>query len=346
MPWCCWPVPDPTLDLPRAWGGVAGSGRLRAEPEDFRVEEVLGFKPSGEGEHLLLRVRKRNLNTVEVARRIARGLGVRSREVSWAGLKDRNAVTVQTFSVHLPGRADPDLSVLEDDRLAVLSAARHHRKLRRGALRGNRFRIRVRGFRGDTGLLAERLQRIGEAGAPNWFGSQRFGRDGGNLDRALALFRGELRRVPREQRAIWLSAARAFLFNRVLAERVDRGDWNRVLPGEVLQPEGSSAQFRAGEDDTLERRLAVGEVHPTGPLWGRVGRCLLPEGEAGALESAALAEMAEWCVGLERAGLEMDRRALRVMVKELEWSREGDDLVVAFFLGKGSYATAVLREIL
>jgi len=338
-------VADPTFDLPRAWGGVAGSGRLRAAPEDFRVEEMLGFEPSGEGEHLLLRVRKRNLNTVEAARRIARAAGVRPREVSWAGLKDRNAVAVQTFSVHLPGRADPDLSALEDDRLAVLSAARHHRKLRRGALRGNRFLIRVRGFRGDPDLLAERLQRIGEAGAPNWFGSQRFGREGGNLDRALALFRGEQRRVPREQRAIWLSAARAFLFNLVLAERVARGDWNRALPGEVLQPEGSRAQFRAEGDDTLERRLAAGEVHPTGPLWGRAGSCLLPEGEAAARESAALAETAPWREGLERAGLEMDRRALRVQVRELEWALEGDDLVVAFFLGKGSYATAVLREV-
>ncbi len=336
---------DPTLDLPRAWGGVAGSGRLRAEPEDFRVEEVPGFEPSGEGEHLLLRVRKRNLDTPDAARRIARVAGVPVRHVSWAGLKDRNAVTVQTFSVHLPGRADPDLSALEDDRLAVLSTARHHRKLRRGALRGNRFRIRVRGFRGDADLLAERLQCVGEAGAPNWFGSQRFGREGGNLDRALALFRGEPRRVPREARAIRLSAARAFLFNRVLAERVARGDWNRALPGEVLQLEGRRARFLAGDDDTLDRRLAAGEVHPTGPLWGRAGRCLLPEGEAGALESAALAEMAEWREGLERAGLEMDRRPLRVMVKELEWSLEGDDLVVTFFLGKGSYATAVLREL-
>lgn len=337
---------DPTLDLPRAWGGVAGRAELRSVPEDFRVEEVLGFEPSGEGEHLFLRVRKRDLNTAEVGRRIARVAGVRPRDVSYAGLKDRRAVTTQTFSVHLPGRADPDLSGLEDDRLEVLSADRHHRKLRRGALRGNRFRIRLRGFSGDAGLLGERLHCIAESGVPNYFGSQRFGREGGNLEGALGLFRGGRRRVPREQRSIWLSAARAFLFNRVLAERVARGDWNRPLPGEVLQPEGSNAQFRADGDDSLESRLASGEVHPTGPLWGRKGRCLLPEGEAAELESAALDGHAEWREGLEEAGLEMDRRALRMRVAELEWSLEGGDLVVAFFLGKGSYATVVLREIL
>jgi len=289
---------------------------------------------------------KRELNTAEVARQLARVANLRPRDVSYAGLKDRMAVTTQTFSLHLPGRPDPDLGALEDGKVRILAATRHHRKLRRGALRGNRFRLRIRRFHGDGELLAQRLATIAAEGVPNYFGSQRFGRGGGNLQRAEALFRGELRRVKREQRSIWLSAARALLFNRVLAERVQAGNWNRWLPGEVLQREGSQAQFPESGEEALAPRLASREVHPTGPLWGRSGRSLEPEAEAAALEARVLAPLDFWKQGLERAGLEMDRRPLRLLVHELEWSLQKDELVLGFRLGKGSYATAVLRELI
>ena len=322
---------DPTLDLPFAWGGPAGAGVIRSVPEDFEVVEELGFEPSGTGEHLLVTLVKRELNTAEVARQLARVAGLRPRDVSFAGLKDRMAVTTQTFSLHLPGRPDPDLGELEDGKIRVLAAARHHRKLRRGALRGNRFRLRVRHFRGDGQPLGQRLEAIAAGGVPNYFGAQRFGREGNNLQRAEALFKGELRRVKREQRGIWLSAARSWLFNAVLAERVRAGNWNRRVPGDVLQPEGSRAQFREAEEAAPDPRLEAGEVHPTGPLWGRAGRSLEPEGEAAALEACVLEPLDFWKQGLERAGLEMDRRPLRLCVHDLEWSLQGDELVLLGF---------------
>ncbi|HIE56574.1 MAG TPA: tRNA pseudouridine(13) synthase TruD, partial [Chromatiaceae bacterium] len=173
----------------------------------------------------------------------------------------------------------------------------------------------------------------------------RFGREGGNLERARALFAGTQRLVRREQRSIWLSAARSWLFNRVLAERVRQGNWNRLVPGDVFQLEGSRAQFRAEEEAEVTLRLAQGQVHPTGPLWGRPGRSLLPDGEAALLESRVLEDQEEWCNGLVRAGLEMDRRALRMQVRELAWTLEGGCLELTFGLQKGSYATSLLREL-
>ena len=337
---------DPVVTLPRAWGGPAGSGSLRVTPEDFQVVEDLGLEPSGAGEHVLLKIRKRNLNTLEVARHIARLAGVRPRDVSYAGLKDRVAVTTQTFSVYLPGKADPDWKALEGDNLRVIEAARHHRKLRRGTLRGNRFHLRIPDFHGDAGLLSERLEQIAGNGVPNYFGSQRFGREGSNLQRAQALFAGELKKVRRDKRGIWLSAARSWLFNLVLAERVRQGNWNQLLEGDVMQLAAGSGQFRAEGDENLIERLQRQEVHVTGPLCGRPSRALEPEGAAMELESSVLSGHSSWIHGLRRFGLDADRRALRMPVQALEWNRDGSVLELNFFLPPGSYATVVVRELL
>ena len=340
-------MPDPTLDLPCAWGGPAGQGVLRASAADFQVTEDLGITPTGTGEHVFLKVRKSNLNTSEVASHIARVAGVRPRDVSYAGLKDRVAVTTQTFSVHLPGTAEPDWGELEGENLQVLDATRHHRKLRRGALRGNAFLLRVRQFSGDTSLLQERLQQITEAGVPNYFGAQRFGRGGGNLQRAQALFEGKIRKVRRDKRSIWLSAARSWLFNKVLARRVLEDNWNQVLPGDVMQVAGGRGQFLAeNEDATLIDRLKRQEVHVTGPLYGRPGRSLQPHAQAGELEQSVLSASAGWLHGLERFGLEADRRALGLRVEDLQWQLRENVLELRFFLDRGAYATVVARELL
>ncbi len=345
MRWfCC--MSDPVADLPRAWGGVAGSGILRSCPEDFEVIEDLGLEPSGEGEHVFLKIRKRNLNTVEVAGHIARVAAVRSRDVSYAGLKDRRALVTQTFSVHLPGKADPDWRVLEGDNLKVLDAQRHHRKLRRGALRGNRFRLRIRDFQGDPVLLDERLGQLANGGAPNYFGSQRFGRDGGNLQHAQALFAGERKKVRRNKRSIWLSAARSWLFNQVLAERVRQGSWNALLEGDVLQLARGRGQFQAEMDEHLQERLRALEVHVTGPLCGKPGRSLAPRGIAGNLEKQLLAGHDAWIKGLERLGLEADRRALRMSVHALRAEHLGTTVQLEFGLPAGSYATVLVRELI
>ncbi len=332
-------------ELPHAFGGPAGAGQLRVEPEDFVVREQPICAPDGAGEHVWLWVRKRNANTEWVARQLARCAGVTPREVSYAGLKDRRAVTEQGYSVQLPGKADPDWAAARIEGVEILRAVRHSRKLKRGALRGNAFEIRIRGVTAERGALESRLEAVAARGMPNYFGEQRFGRDGGNLAAALAMLRGEGPRVQKHERGLYLSAARSFLFNQVLAARVCDGSWERALPGDALQLDGRRAWFVPETVDAeIEARVRVLDVHPTGPLWGRGEP--VTRADARALEDACLAGYQDTCAGLARAGLEQDRRALRVRVQDLAWSWETEDrLLLRFALPPGSYATALLREL-
>lgn len=339
------PVYSALPDWPRALDAPEASARVRACAEDFRVDELRDGGPDGEGEHLLLHIRKRNRNTEEVARALARHAGVPARDVGFCGLKDRVAVTSQWFSVWLPGRPDPDWSPILGDDLELLGQARSRRKLQRGGLRGNRFTLLLRDVEGGRMALEERLAVVAEQGVPNYFGEQRFGSGGGNLAAAAAMFAG--RRVKgRHRRGLYLSAARSFLFNEVLAARVADGSWRRALPGEVLLLAGSRSFFVAEDlDDGIQARLASGDVMPSGPLWGR-GE-LPTKGEARAVEAAALAAHAALREGLEEAGLRQERRALRLPVAELQWQwlGGGRDLRLCFSLPAGSYATALLREL-
>ena len=335
-----------STDLPYAFGGPAGIGQLRVEPEDFVVRELPVCEPDGAGEHVWLWVRKRNANTDWVARQLARFAGVTPREVSYAGLKDRHAVTEQWFSIQLPGKADPDWTAAQIEGVEILRAVRHSRKLKRGALRGNAFEIRIRAYSGARAVVEARLRAIAASGMPNYFGTQRFGRDGGNLAAAAAMLRGEGPRIDRHVRGLYLSAARSHLFNQVLAARVRDGSWERALAGDALQLDGRRAWFIADAADSgIEPRVRELDVHPTGPLWGR--GVLATQDTARAFEETCLEPLHDWCAGLERAGLEQDRRALRVRVSELSWEWIGTDvLMVRFSLPAGSYATAVLRELI
>jgi tRNA pseudouridine13 synthase len=338
---------DPVRDLPFAHGGPVLEGLLRLRPEDFVVEEVLGYGPSGEGEHVWIRLRKRRRNTLEVARALAGLAGVPVSAVGFAGLKDREALTTQHFSVQLPGRQEPDWNLLADADLELLEVQRHHRKIRRGSLRGNRFRLRIGQVAGDRDLAEAQLLRIAQAGVPNYFGEQRFGRGGENLPRAARLLRGEVRVKGREQRGLLLSAARSHLFNQVLAARVAGGTWDKSLAGDVLQLAGSERQFMFDpEDATLAQRIAQLDVHPGGPLCGRAGHALQPALDALALEQAVLADWSDWIAGLERLGVEADRRPLRLVVGDMAWDWADGALQLAFELPAGAYATAVARELL
>ncbi|GAB2610168.1 tRNA pseudouridine(13) synthase TruD [Novilysobacter erysipheiresistens] len=328
--------------------------RIRTTPEDFRVEELPGFEPSGSGEHLLLTIEKRGINTAFAARRIAEWAGVGEMAIGYAGLKDRHAVTRQRFSVHLPKKVAPDLSLLDsedgDERLRVVDHAWHSRKLPRGALAGNRFVLVLREVQGERKAIESRLRMIGERGVPNYFGEQRFGRGGDNLGAALSMFAG--RRVGREQRGMLLSAARSELFNRVLGQRVAAGNWDAnggdgTLDGEVWMLDGSRSVFGPEPfTETLAQRLASFDIHPTGPLWGRGG--LRSSTAVQALELAALAddESARLRAGLEAAGLKQERRSLRLRPADLAWSWLADDVLeLAFALPAGTYATVVLAEL-
>ncbi len=334
----------PLAELPHAFGAPPLSGHLRTTTADFQVDEVLGFEPDGEGEHALLLVRKIGLNTDELARQLARHAGLRPRDVGYCGLKDRNAVTSQWFSLGLAGRQEPDWTALNSERIQVLEVHRHRRKLRRGTARGNRFRIGVADVVGEREAAEECLATLRKQGAPNYFGEQRFGRDYGNLERAEQLFQGTLKRVNPHLRGLYLSAARSQIFNELLARRVRAGSWNRVLAGDLMQLEGSRSWFPVVEPDAaIEQRVGEGDIHPTGPLWGRG---VVPSSGAVAAEEQELAEhFTPWCRGLERFGLKQERRALRMPLHELEWAWGDASLEVEFRLPSGCFATSVLREL-
>ncbi|VXB81089.1 pseudoruidine synthase [Luteimonas sp. 9C] len=338
---------------PTAHGAPVLSAKIRQHPSDFRVDEIDGFEASGAGEHLLLTIEKTGMNTAFVARLLAQWADVDGRAVGYAGLKDRHALTTQRFSVQLPGRDAPDIAALEalasghGQSLRVLAQARHSRKLPRGALAGNRFVLTLRDVVGDAAAIDARLETIAACGVPNYFGEQRFGHDGGNIDKALRMFAAPRRRMDREQRAMLLSAARSALFNRVLAARVDAGDWDTGLDGEVWMLDGSRSVFGPEPANTeLAARTAAHDIHPTAPLWGRGP--LRSTGLALARETAALADAQALALrdGLETAGLSQERRATRLRPGGLEWTwPSADRLQLAFVLPAGCYATAVLAEL-
>jgi len=332
-------------DWPRAWGEPPVSALLRASPADFRVEEDLGFEPeAGAGEHVWLWVEKENLNTVDAAARLARFAGLRERDISYAGLKDKRAITRQWFSLHLLNR-DIDWSAWSDPALRIERVLRHHRKLRRGAHRGNRFELVLRDVQGDLGAFAERLVTIGRDGAPNYFGEQRFGRDGRNLDGARRWIARSCPRLPRHQLSLYLSSLRSYLFNRVLAERVADGSWRTALEGEVFMLAGSGSVFQDTVDDALRARLERADLSLTGPLPGRAAG-LAPQAAVAALESSCLEAEAELIEALARAGVDAARRALRVVPGDWTCERSGErDWRLGFSLPKGCFATALVREL-
>ncbi len=314
------------LEPPRAYPELGSSASIRSRAEDFRVDEELGFEPAGFGEHLYLQVRKRQANTRWVAQQLASHYAVRHEDVGYAGLKDRHAVTTQWFSVRDPGHARHERIALAD--VEVLRVERHARKLRPGAHRSNRFHLTLRDATFDDRVEA-RLVSIARHGVPNYFGPQRFGRNGQTLIQAVTWLAGGRSRGSYSKeygrsfkRGLYLSAARAWLFNRVLAMRVRNDSWRMPLDGDVL--EGSA---------------------PTGPLWGR-GRSSA-RGKAAQLEESALADIDDVRHALEHVGLMQQRRSLVLIPENLRYARECDDVFsLRFELPPGGYATVVLRELM
>ncbi len=329
---------------PRAHGEPCGQAVLKAIAEDFQVDEVLDIALSGVGEHLWLWVEKRELNTEDAARRLARAAGVPLRAISYAGLKDRQALTRQWFSLHLPGKTDPDLGAAESDQLRILSRTRHSRKLQRGAHAANGFTLRLTGLQANREQMDARLQVIAAQGIPNYFGLQRFGFEGGNLAHARhCVERGTLPEQ-RNARSRVLSAARSYLFNQVLAARVADGSWQRAQPGDLLAFTDSRSFFAAGEAECSDPRLAALDLHPTGPLWGEGPS---PTGEATfALEQRIGETEAPLAAWLAEAGMAHERRILRLPISGLTWHYPGSDILqLEFVLPAGCFATALVREL-
>lgn len=328
--------------LPCAHGGPPLHGRLKLEASDFRVIERLGFAASGHGEHDLIEIEKTGANTPWVGQQLARHAGVDGRAVGWAGLKDRHGCTRQSFSVQTPGR-QVDWSSLAVPGVTVLGVARHDRKLRIGALRGNAFEIRLRELEGAQDVAEQRLLAIRDHGFPNYFGPQRFGRQGHNLDLAAALLGG--RRLDPERRGYALSAARSALYNAILAQRVSAQNWDRLLDGDVCQLDGSASIFGPITlDDTLTRRCAEFDLHPTAALWG-LGE-LRSAGPVAALEQAEAEAHADWTRLLQQHGLKQERRATRARATGLQWEWLEGALLLRFELPPGCYATSLIRELM
>lgn len=334
------------LDLlgPRATGQSLGSAVLKAVAEDFQVDEVLDIPLSGQGEHLWLWVEKRDLNTEEAARRLARAAGVPVRSISYAGLKDRQALTRQWFSLHLPGKADPDLARAQDDTLRILKQVRHQRKLQRGAHSANGFTLRLTALAADRQALDARLEQLKQQGVPNYFGTQRFGHGGGNVQDAQDWAARRALPEQRNVRSRLLSAARSYLFNQLLAARVADGSWQRAQVGDLLAFTDSRSFFQAGEQECCDPRLSILDLHPTGPLWGQGPS---PAADATcALETAIGERHAALCQWLADAGMDHERRILRLPIGGLTWHYpEPDILQLEFVLPAGCFATVVVREL-
>lgn len=326
-------------------GAPVISAHFKAEPEDFVVREWLGFEADGEGDHMLLTVRKRGANTLWVAKQLARFAKADVRDVGFAGLKDRQAVTEQAYTLPSKHLQPNDWIGFTGEGFEVMGAVRQRRKLRRGAHKGNDFEIVLRDVQGDRDALLQRLQQLKELGAPNYFGPQRFGHDGYNLRMADDwLVQGnEIR--DRVQRGFALSAARSLIFNAVLQARIEHGTWQQLLPGDLANLNGSNSVFAvAAVDETLRRRCAEFDVHPTGPLWG--SGALRVTGAIAELETRVGEQYVALATGLASAGLEQERRALRVWVQNLTWTLEESRLILKFRLHRGAFATAVLAELL
>lgn len=330
------------------YGKPESTGLLRSEMSDFKVYEKLPFLPCGEGEHLFIHVKKTGANTLFVARELAKYFQVKEQLVSYAGLKDRFAVTEQWFGIHVPGKQEYCLDDLNIEGVEVLSYKRHNKKLRTGALLGNKFEITLREVT-SIKALTERWQQIVEQGVPNYFGEQRFGIEGGNMERALSLFSGQ-KVKDKKKRGIYLSAARSHVFNSVVNERIKQSDFDNVVVGDVLMLAGTQSVFKVEElDNTIKQRLIEKDVDITAPMWG-AGE-LMTTGEPRLLEESIAENNQEFCQGLPRFGLKQERRRIRINVSdtdlELLAENEGNSSVrVSFFLPAGCYATTILRELL
>ncbi|HFD8275718.1 TPA: tRNA pseudouridine(13) synthase TruD [Raoultella ornithinolytica] len=327
-------------------GKPQGQGILKANPEDFVVVEDLGFAPDGEGEHLLVRILKTDCNTRFVADALAKFLKIHAREVSFAGQKDKHAVTEQWLCARLPGKEMPDLSKFQLEGCQVLEYARHKRKLRLGALKGNQFTLILREI-SDRDEVERRLQAVAAQGVPNYFGAQRFGIGGSNLLGALRWAESGAPLRDRNKRSFWLSAARSGLFNQQVSIRLKKPEFNQVVDGDALQLAGRGSWFVATPEERAQlqervdnRELMITAALPGSGEWGS-------QREALAAEQAAVAEETQLQALLVREKVEAARRAMLLYPQQMSWNWWDDVTVeLRFWLPAGSFATSVVRELI
>jgi len=338
------PLPYLSADLP----GIGGVIRVR--DEDFAVDEVPAYPASGTGDHVFVHIEKRGLTTPAATQAIARSLHIADRDIGVAGLKDRHAVTRQWLS--LPPPITPEMArAIEVPGVTILDAVRHGHKLRTGHVRGNRFVLRVRDVGPDAAARARAILAVlGAApGAPNWYGEQRFGRDGANAARGRELLTGATPRGKRDRRLdrLMISALQSELFNTWLRARMTDGLYRRALAGDLLHKR-AGGMFACTEPDVDTARLLAGELAITGPMFGDAMRAATEGSEAAAREVTILAGagLTPESFHAVRAIAEGTRRDATVEVTDASVTEEPGAVVIGFTLPGGAYATAVMREIM
>ena len=365
-----------TAHLPQPTQQPLKQASYKACATDFVVNEILPLDFSGEGEHLWLHIQKSGMNTAYLAKLLSEWAEIPLRDVGYSGLKDRHALTTQWFSLRIPKKQLPasefaPLDVTEHESVTILAQQWHNKKLNRGTHKANEFVITLRNIQFastneesteafDKQSVEQHLKHIAESGVPNYFGPQRFGRNGNNIREALALFarplpdsrpqpkKSKRKRAPREQNTMELSAARSLIFNEILAARVRDDSWNEGLTGEVFNLDGSGSIFTSEEvDETLRARLASGDIHPTGVLWG-VGNDKV-SGAAAAVENETVQNsplLRQLATGLEKRDIKAQRRPLRLPIAAMSWEWSDEQtLVLSFTLTTGSFATSVLASL-
>ncbi len=375
-------IPDKDYSFSRVYPLLNLTATIKSVAEDFIVEENVSIEMSGEGEHCWIYLKKRHCNTDWIAERLAKYCGVKRMAVSYAGLKDRRAVTSQWFSIQLPGLPTPDWDVFEasfsedasegmpedlpedmtdnvsknnyQESVKILQCFRHNRKLQRGALNSNSFSIILRDLN-DTSeqafdRLVQRCQTIAEQGVPNYFGLQRFGRHYNNLDQAVKMFSNPRYKLAKSKRGMYLSAARSWMFNCILSARIEQNVWASRLAGDAFMLDGKSACFKddrfkddGNEQEGIKQRLAHNEIHPTAVLWGE-GDTMV-DAAAVELESSIISQYPVYRDGLVAARVRAQRRSCRVVPRDVTFVRQKDDFMISFTLPSGCYATVVLDEI-
>jgi len=319
------------------------TGRLKAEFADFIVREELGYPLAGEGEFVAVKVRKTNANTLFVGEQLAKFVGISAKNMSYAGLKDRHAVTEQWFCLHLAGKETPDFSTFECEGIEILEVTHHNRKIRTRALEGNYFELLLRDVV-ETDELKQRLNQLQEIGFPNYFTEQRFGRDGHNLTQAQRWASGEISVKDRKKRSFYLSAARSEVFNLVVSQRIADQQMQTVLLGDYLQLAGSNSFFEVKAEDLMQsqQRLDENDVLLTAPLIGENSL----EQNGNECEKAIVAQHENLINLMKKERMNAARRAILCKPQDLRWQFEPEGLRLTFFLNSGSYATGLVRELI
>ena len=338
------------------------SAKLKVALTDFKVEENLAFRPTSSGEHIFLKVKKINLTTLDVVRKISQITGLKMSAIGYSGMKDKRGECVQWFSIPLQEKLENLIASLENDQLMVLTKQLNARKLKIGSHKENHFRIKLRDCRGGKSEFEKRLHRLMERGIPNYFGVQRFGRGMSNIRAMMAIaqeapnlsdskFLRTHQAKPQIKRGILISAARAYIFNQVLSARLNSGNWTEYVPGDVVNLDGTDSYFSVAKgqwDEILEERLNNFDIHISGPLAGIIAKQYkyITKSKAADIEDVALKKFKPLLKKLSEMNVLASRRPMRFLPENLRWSWSGDNILdLSFSLRRGSYATSLLREV-